>query len=58
MELDNRAVDFIQRAKAQGFSKDEVAKFLQDKGYDIGETPKYSAIFPARAISGLRFPKI
>lgn len=48
MELDNRAVDFIQRAKAQGFSKDEVAKFLQDKGYDIGETPKYSALDKAK----------
>ena len=50
MELDNRAINFIQNAKAQGYSKEEVAKFLQDKGYDIGEQPqdKYSALDKAK----------
>ena len=36
MQLDDRAINFIQNAKAQGFSKEQVAQFLQDKGYDMG----------------------
>lgn len=36
MQLDERAINFIQNAKAQGFSKEQVAQFLQDKGYDMG----------------------
>ena len=36
MQLDDKAINFIQNAKAQGFSKEQVAQFLQDKGYDMG----------------------
>ena len=36
MQLDDRAISFIQNAKAQGFSKEQVAQYLQNKGYDLG----------------------
>ena len=35
MQLDERAYNFIQKAKQAGATKEQVANFLRDKGYDV-----------------------
>lgn len=39
MQLDERAYNFIQKAKAAGYTKDQVADYLQKKGYEFTYTP-------------------
>ena len=40
MQLDDRAYNFIKKAKAAGATLDQVATFLRDKGYDFEYTPE------------------
>lgn len=40
MQLDKRAYDFIQKAKQAGASKQQVADFLRNKGYDVVYNPE------------------
>ena len=39
MQIDDRAINFIKKAKAAGATKDEVAAFLRNKGYEFEYTP-------------------
>ncbi len=47
MQLDKRAYDFIQKAKQAGASKQQVADFLRDKGYDVVYNPGTETQQPA-----------
>lgn len=47
MQLDKRAYDFIQKAKQAGASKQQVADFLRNKGYDVVYNPETETQQPA-----------
>lgn len=40
MQLDERAYNFIKKAKTAGYTLDQVANFLRDKGYEFEYTPE------------------
>lgn len=49
MQLDDKAYSFIQTAKQNGWDKNEVMSFLQEKGYDMGlDTPTQPVKAPAQ----------
>ncbi len=59
MQLDQKAQDFIVKAKASGKSKEDTMKFLQSKGYDLQTTESKTGGYkgavnkPLSFISGL-----